>query len=171
MKTTLKSLSTNSENVNETGIATASFSVDGTAAIDSAPRSRPDIISLGVLADYATGLIFSSDNESWVQTTSGAAHDLPWGSDSHRASVLGSGGANSTLSKLHPVRENVNIHFHLVRDHGSCDQSDGDRTSILLLEENEAHRAPSPLTVSETSGLLKGKGMRGICIQKSHQDG
>ena len=107
-KTTLKSLSTNSENVNETGIATgasASFSADGTAAIDSAPRSRPDMICLVVLADYATGLTCASDNESWVQTTSGAAHDLPWGSDSHRASALGSGGANGTLSELRSLYE------------------------------------------------------------------
>ena len=173
-KTTLKSLSTNSENVNETGIATgasASFSADGTAAIDSAPRSRPDMICLGVLADYATGLTCTSDNESWVQTTSGAAHDLPWGSGSHRTSVPGSGGADGTLRKLRFIRENVNVHFHLVRNRDPSDQSDGDGASTPLLEENEAHRAPSPLIVSKTFGLLKGKGMRGTCIQKSHQDG
>ena len=58
-----------------------------------------------------TGLTCAPDNESWVQTISGAAHDLPWESNFHRASVLGSGGANGTLSKLRFLYESVSIQF------------------------------------------------------------
>lgn len=162
-KTTSKSLRSRFEIVNETGIAmgvSTSFYAVGTVLIGSPPRNRPDTICPGILADCATGLICTSNNESWVQTASVVAHDLPLGSDSYRVSVLGGGSANSTLSQLHHLRENVNIHFHLVRNRDFWSQSDGDKTSILLLEENEVHRAPSPLTVRETFGLLKGK----VCV-------
>lgn len=41
-----------------------------------------------------------------------------------------------------------------------------DETSDLLLE---VHRTPFHSTVSGTFGLLKGKGVRDICIQKLYQ--
>lgn len=150
-KSTLKSLRTSFENVNETGIVTGvfvSFFVDGTAIIDSPPRNRPDTICPGILADCATEPICASNNESWVQTTSVVARDLPQGSNSCRGSVLGGGGANSTLSQLHSMREDINIHFHLVRNRDPWSQSDGGESSILLLEENGVHCAPFPLTVT-----------------------
>ena len=64
------------------------------------------------------------------------------------------------------MRGNTNVRCCSVRHHDPGSQNDGDETSSLPLEE-EVHRAPFPLTMSETSGLLKGKHVRGVHIQKS----
>ena len=97
--------------------------------------------------------------------TPAVAHDLPWGSDSCRVSALGGGGADETLSQNCSVRDDTNVHCHLVRNRDPWNQSDDDETSILLLEENKVRRVPFPSTVSGTFGLLKGKVMRDIHIQ------
>ena len=102
--------------------------------------------------------------------TSVVAHDLPWGSDSCRVSALGGGGADETLSQHCSVQDDTNVHCHSVRNRDPWNQSDDDETSILLLEENKVRRVPFPSTVSGTFGLLKGKVMRDIHIQKPNQD-
>jgi hypothetical protein len=56
------------------------------------------------------------------------------------------------------MRDNINIHYHSVKNRDPWSQSDGDETSSFLLEENGVHPTPFPLTVSGTFGLLKGKG-------------
>ena len=68
------------------------------------------------------------------------------------------------------MRGNTNIHCRLVRNRDPWSQCDSGEISSLLPEENVAHRAPFPLTVSGTFGLLKGEGVRDIRIQKSHSD-
>jgi len=157
----LNSLKTNYENASESRNATGASAfvcVYGTAAIDCPLRNRPDMTCPGILADYVTEWIFASNDESWVRATSAAAHDLPWGSDSCRVSVLDGGDANRTLSQRCSMRDNTDIHCRLVRNCGPWSQSDGDVTSSFL-EENVIHCAPFPSTVSGTFGLFKGKGV------------
>ena len=62
----------------------------------------------------------------------------------------------------------INIHCRLVRTHDPWSQSESDETPGLLLE---IHCTPFRSTVNAAFGLLKGKGVRGIRIQESYQEG
>jgi hypothetical protein len=170
-KTMLKSLRTTFENVSESwnvaGLS-ASFCVDG---IGFSLRDRPDTISPGIVADYVTEPVCASNDQRWMQTTSGVAHDLPQGSGFYRVSFPAGDGPNTTLSQRCSIRNNTNIHFCLVKNGDLWNWSDGDETSILPLEKNEIHRAPFPSTVSGTFGLLEGKGMHVISVEKLNQVG
>lgn len=92
--TMLKSLRTTFENVSESWNVTglpASFCVDG---IDFSFRNRP-----GIFADYATESVCASDEQRWMQTPSGVAHDLPQGPGFYHVSSPGGGRADTTLSQ------------------------------------------------------------------------
>ena len=73
VKTGLKSLRTNCENVNGSGNATGifvSFCVEVMAATGCSPRDHPDTVCPGTWLGWAIGLACVVNDENWVRTAS-----------------------------------------------------------------------------------------------------